>query len=373
MADKIAVTAAPAETAKAANDGADRSLTLQTTQKSSLEIAIEAQEAFDAQQAAAANADTQEVTPEVKAEETVTPPEKEEATETKAITPVTPEESEDGIGIDEQGKSYVRPSRLKDLLETKGKHKELVEALARKAVNPATPKATEKTDEKPAEVNAAQARVTAVREKLKEANASFDQEAITAAQEEMIDAKTDLKVAEQVAKARAEDRQETEARGWHGKLSDAEKAHEEVRNMLWEEDTQRLAAIDPELDLTDKDSDFYKAVDAKYKALAAAGNPVALRPKAFRMCVEMTAEEFGIDLPPTGTPAAPAQRPASPAKSQTVVTHRKNSSVVAPTSPGGKLAVTQEQLKNHINSLPPKERFEMLSQIEEAQQKAKAA
>lgn len=367
METPSAVAADVAEIAEAANgsetgsSGVDRSLTLPNAQgKSSLEQALEAEESLEKQEAEATSKEesaTDEPPAEASNSEADEPS---EATESEAESET---EDNDAVLKDEKGRAYVRPARLKKLLEIQAKHEELVEKLTQRSLEKEAP-SKEEAEIKPGKDQVdPQVRVEAARKALQAAKESYDDKAIADATEELMDAKVEAKL----SKVTEQTKKESHESGWKSEFDKAEETHSAVRNELWKEDVARFKTLDdPDLDLNDKESPFYQAVKAQVDQWHKSKDPIALSRNLFRRAIEATADRYNIPLPEVTKTAPKAASPAAPSvKSNANL--RKNGTVIAGPTPGGKPPVTNEQLINELNKMKPADRLAKLAEIQEMQ------
>lgn len=397
MADKNTATV-KAETAKpgsGATQGSgadDRSLTLQNAQKSAAERAVEAEDALAKQLEADTESNTEtetsnseETTEEGKVKEEVAAEtvSNDGTTETETVEGETEKEGEksnaeesddDDVAFDKKGRAFVRKNRLNKLLDKSNKYDEIIEKLAGKVIDP------EKGEKSTDAVSQIQDRIkqaeTALEESytaIEKAKADFDGKAEVEASRARDKALRELSKAERELEKR-KDAQESAQRNskteYQREIRAAEKQYETVRDELWNEDRERIAKVDPELDLDDEDSWFRQEVKKVTDQWQIEGNPLMLKPTAFRRAVELVADMHDINLPPVVQKAKPVPKTAQSVKSNTVV-HRKNATVIANNSQGGKAPITDEQIQQKIRSMPPEERLELLSKIMESQQKAR--
>ncbi len=383
-----------AETAKPGSgapqgSGADgRSLTLQNAQegKSAFEIAVAAEEAFAKQGAGDTQVTTETETETAETQETTAEGETTESTtETAETTPEgekanTAEEGDDDVTFDSKGRAFVRKTRLEKLLDKSNKYDQIIEKLADKVIDPETGKTTEKGKE---EVSV----TTQIQDRIKQAEAALED-----SYKAIEKAKADFNTPEEITATRARDKalraldkaerdleseeksqkeaQKSTLTEFHNEVRNAEKQFLTVRDELWTEDAERLAKVDADLDLNDVDHPFRKDIDTVIKQWQREGNPILLKASAFRRAVELVADMHDINLPAVTPKTKPVVKTAPSVKSNTVVT-RKNATVIANNSQGGKARMTDEQIHQKLQIMPPDKRMEFLAQIMESQQKAK--
>ncbi len=384
----------------------ERSLTLQDApKKSALEEAVEMEEALAKQgseevettttegsdEPATEVETTEETTAETTTEETAeAETATKEATEEKgeAETTNADAEADDDVTFDKKGRAFVRKTRLEKILDKANKFDLVMEQLAQKALDPKGEKATEaKTQENTDPLAQIQERIKksetdleAAYDAIAKAKADYNGDAELAAMKardkalrELSKAETDL-----VTENRSKKDSETNSRTKYQQvIADADTQHKVVRDELWDEDVDRIQKVDPEMDLNDPDSDFRQEVDRVVAQWKREGNPILLKPVAFRRAVELAADVLDIQLPAITpkttkvvTTTAKPKVAAQPVKSNTVV-HRKNTTAIANNSTGGKPQMTDQQILQQLDNLPALERLELLSKIQESQQKGK--
>lgn len=380
-----AVTVGTENSAPAGNGADNRSLNgsnlaSQTPQKTTAQKAIAAQNALDAEEAKTRDLILGKVAAldEVPAKtEVLEAPVEDPVAEEKSEEPVAkseePEnEDEEGITKTEDGVK-IRPARLKKLLKAQADYNEMVETIAKASLNQSEPEVNETKVEAKVDISKAQTeKMVALRQKIKEAKANFDADAESAALEELMDLKADIKAEEKVAKERSENRKISQERERLSEFNRTDEKLESIRDQLWIEDQKRVEALgNDDFDLTDPDNQFYKVVQMEMQRHYDMNHPICKSPKFFRRCVEIAADGFGLELPdpkkPEAAKTAVAPAPVSSVKPN-VAAHRKNGAVVTATS-NGKVAMTQEQAIQQLNTLKPSDRLKVLQQITNIQQK----
>jgi hypothetical protein len=305
------------------------------------------------------------------------------ATEKK---PGAKERKIEGAGEELDKEVPVKKKRLDDLLQDRHTLRRLRAAIADRAAGLKGEEGKEKEGEaggargrasEPKPFEAEEKAVAAAEQALEEADAAYDaatkdfdaeeqaeaRKKQRAATSLMVDAKADLKIAKQ----RKTDEAVRGEGGYRQTLQAADQEHKEARESLWREDEERIASLaDPEISL-DATSEFRRDVDAQINRWIAERNPILLRPRALRHAVELVAEERGLDLPEAKAKGGSAAAGAS-ARGREI--ERRGTGVIAGRSAGSS-EMTQEQLLEAFEKLPPSERLRALAEAEEKEEDRK--
>lgn len=218
-------------------------------------------------------------------------------------TSEAPPADEDEAEFNAKGnKVTLRRSRFERLLTAEGRAKAaeerenaIVQAILERTSKPdaETPKDT--PDPMLEKLKAINQRITDAKEKIRKADKELDKDAEIAAQDELIDAKSDLKALE--VEARMQERMQEQAREltnqtqtekWMGEIAQAEKTHKELRDKQFKEDCARY----PEL--AERKSELHKQAFSILEEWRLSGRKVALAPDCERLAVEQAARELGL-------------------------------------------------------------------------------